>query len=262
MNRKAEALLSGATNALFNFWPRRQPGHGQLEQVRIVSHRGECNDPRVRENTITAFDAALDAGVWGIEFDVRYTADNEPVVIHDADLNRVFGQPTIIAETAWSTLRDRAPELPHLETFLGRYAGRAHLMMELKARAPGIGEARLLRLLDELTPVTDFHVLALNTSLFSAVRELPERCHLPVSKFNTRAMLEYALAHDSAGLAGSYMLMGEEHLAELQAAGRQVGSGFVTSRNVLWREISRGVDWIFSNRAAELQQILVETRKT
>src|SRR5699024_2245082 len=112
-----------------------------------------------RENTISAFDAAVAAGVWGIELDVCYTADGEPVISHDPDLNRVFGNPTIIANTPWSTLRDRVSEVSHLEPFLERYGGRAHLMLELKARSPGIGEARLLRLLGHLEPVTDYHIL-------------------------------------------------------------------------------------------------------
>lgn len=262
MNRKAEALLSKTADTLFSCWPRRQPARATLDQVRLVSHRGERDTTQIRENTVKAFDAAVDAGVWGIEFDIRYTADNEPVVIHDADLNRVFGQPTVIADTTWSTLRDRAPEVPHLESFLARYAKHTHLMLELKARAPGIGEARLLRLLDELTPGTDFHILSLDSALFSSVRELPKRCRLPVSKLNTRVMLEYALTHETAGLAGSHLLMTEEHISELQAAGRQVGSGFITSRNALWREAARGVDWVFSNRAGQLQRVLDDARSS
>lgn len=256
MSRNTEILLSRAADALLNCRPRRKPSHARLNEVRIVSHRGEHDNVNVRENTTAAFDAALDAGVWGLEFDVRFTADGEPVVIHDADLQRVFGQPTVVAETPWSTLRDRAPQVSHLETFLANYAQRAHLMLELKARAPGIGEARLLRLLETLEPAADFHVLALDPALFPAARELPARCRLPVAKFNTRAMLEYALTHECAGLAGSYMLMQQEHIQELQAAGRRVGSGFVASRAVLWREVSRGAHWIFSNHAAQLQQLL------
>src|SRR5699024_6106088 len=103
-------------------------------------------------------------------------------------------------------------------------------------------------------------ILALNTALFAAVRELPGRCHLPVARLNSGAMLDYALTHACAGLAGHYSLLGQEHVAELQAAGQQVGTGFVDSRNILWREINRGVDWIFSNRAADLQRLVDNAR--
>src|SRR5699024_354352 len=135
----------------------------------------------------------------------RYTADGEPVISHDPDLKRVFDNPSVIANTAWSNLRDRVSDLVHLEDFLARYAGRAHFMLELKARASGIGEARLQRLLEDLEPATEFHILALDTKLFAAVRELPDRCRLPVATLNARHMLDYTLGHDCAGLAGHYV---------------------------------------------------------
>lgn len=260
MNRHVEALLSGAAEAAFCCWPRRKPSRAQLDHVRIVSHRGERDNVRVRENTIAAFDAALAAGVWGIEFDVRYTRDGEPVVVHDADLSRVFGIDTIVADTTWRTLRELTSEVTHLQDFLTRFAHRAHLMLELKARDRGAGEARLLRLLEPLEPVRDFHLLALNTALFDSVAGLPPRCYLPVAKFNVPAMHRYALDHGCAGLAGPYQLMKARHIAELKASGRRAGSGFASSRGVLYREIARGVDWVFSNDAVRLQRFLDAAR--
>jgi hypothetical protein len=34
-----------------------------------------------------------------------------------------------------------------------------------------------------------------------------------------------------------------------------VGTGFADSRRCLYREVNRGVDWIFSNRAADMQAV-------
>lgn len=256
MNRNAEALLSNTVDILVNCRPRHTPSRQRLEQTKIVSHRGQHDNVTVRENTIPAFDAAVNAGVWGLELDIQYTADGEPVISHDINLKRVFDNPTVIADTAWANLHNRVSEVLHLEDFLERYAGRAHFMLELKARSPGIGEARMLRLLSNLEPATDFHILALETRLFTAVRDLPSRSHLPVSQFNSRHMLDYALIHGCAGLAGHYILLGVEYLSELQAAGQHIGTGFISSRGALWREINRGVDWIFSNHATDLQRFV------
>ncbi len=262
MNRHLEAALSGVTEAAFNCWPRATPSRAQLDHVRIVSHRGERDNIRVRENTVAAFEAAVDAGVWGLEFDVRYTRDAEPVVVHDADLLRVFGLDTVIVGTTWAELCDITSEVSHLEDFLARFADRAHLMLELKARAPGNGEARLARLLEALTPVRDFHVLSLNMALFEAVATLPRHCYLPVAKFNLPTLHRHALDHDYAGLAGPYQFMRKTHIAELKAAGHVVGSGFVSSRRLLYREIARGADWVFSNNAAYLQGVLDDARRS
>lgn len=51
-----------------------------------LAHRGAAGE--APENTLPAFELALEQGAEGIEFDVRISADGVPVVIHDARLDR------------------------------------------------------------------------------------------------------------------------------------------------------------------------------
>jgi glycerophosphoryl diester phosphodiesterase len=51
----------------------------------LLGHRG-ARLPQVPENTIAAFDLALQAGCDGFEFDVRCSKDGQLVVAHDARL--------------------------------------------------------------------------------------------------------------------------------------------------------------------------------
>lgn len=256
MNRHLESLLSHTAEAVLARLPHRAPDRQALANARIVSHRGERDGQRVRENTFAAFDPAIAAGVAGIEFDVRFTRDDEPVVVHDADLKRVFGLNDVVADTPWPTLRRRVPELPHLDSFLERYATRAHLMLEIKTRGTAKAERRLLDLLSPLVPQQDFNVLSLDTRLFEAVAELPARCHLPVAKFNFNDLYDWALNHDCAGLAGPFALLRPHHIRGLHQRRSLVGSGFICSPAMCRREIARGVDWIFSNHAVRLQKSL------
>lgn len=55
----------------------------------IIAHRGAS--AHAPENTIAAFQKAIEAGVDGIEFDVRLTKDGKPVVFHDRTLKRIAG---------------------------------------------------------------------------------------------------------------------------------------------------------------------------
>lgn len=48
----------------------------------LISHRG-FHSGRVRENTLSAFEAALSMGATGVETDVRVCADGVPVLFHD-----------------------------------------------------------------------------------------------------------------------------------------------------------------------------------
>lgn len=60
------------------------------KRCRLVAHRGYAL--RYPENTLTAFRAALDAGADCVEMDVQIAADGVPVVLHDADIQRVSGR--------------------------------------------------------------------------------------------------------------------------------------------------------------------------
>ena len=53
----------------------------------IIAHRGAS--ALAPENTFAAFQKAIDDGADGIEFDVRLSKDNVPVVFHDSTLQRL-----------------------------------------------------------------------------------------------------------------------------------------------------------------------------
>ena len=62
----------------------------------IIGHRGAS--AHAPENTLAAFQLAIDAGADGVEFDVQLAKDGVPVVIHDATLERTGLRPERIAE--------------------------------------------------------------------------------------------------------------------------------------------------------------------
>lgn len=77
--------------------------------LRLIGHRGERAD--YPENTVAALEAAIAAGADGVELDVRFTADEVPVLLHDRDLHRMTGRSELLSETAAATLA----ELPACE---------------------------------------------------------------------------------------------------------------------------------------------------
>src|SRR4029077_8066778 len=69
-------------------------------RVLIIAHRG--NSSVAPENTLPAFQLALDAKADLVELDYYHSADGVPVVIHDEILDRttdaesVFGKPKLV----------------------------------------------------------------------------------------------------------------------------------------------------------------------
>ncbi len=69
----------------------------------IIGHRGFR--ARYPENTLAAFQAAIDAGADMIEFDVQLSSDGYPVVIHDRTLDRTTGGSGPVADRSLSELK-------------------------------------------------------------------------------------------------------------------------------------------------------------
>jgi glycerophosphoryl diester phosphodiesterase len=63
----------------------------QRAAMRVIGHRGTPSHPTYPENTLAAVRTALQAGVDGVEVDVRATEDGVLVLAHDGDLGRVLG---------------------------------------------------------------------------------------------------------------------------------------------------------------------------
>lgn len=250
-----EAFLH-AVDALYAL-PRHRATPAQLAACRIVSHRGERDDRTVFENTDAAFEPLRGSGVFGIEFDVRWTADLVPVVFHDADLRRLFGARERLADLSWERLHAGWPLVPRLDAFARRFCDEFHLMAELKHERypdPALQDRRLAEALAPALARGRCHVLSLRPQMFAQLPSLPAARTLGIGRLNADAISAEALAARRAGFACHFAALRPRHLRAHRAAGQVTGSGFPASRALLHREAARGVDWIFTDRARELER--------
>lgn len=250
--------LQGMTDLFVMGLPRRRPSRQALANCKLISHRGEHDNRKIRENTLAAFERVHAAGVWGIEFDVRWTRDLSPVVIHDPNLRRVFDVDLEIDKVDLSELRRRVPEVPTLHEVVSRYGGELHLMVELKQDRLGVSadkRARIAEVFAALEPGDDYHFLALEPTLFEIVDFIGGRACLPVAEYNMGLLSRHALTQGLAGVSGHYLLLNDRVLLRHRRSGQKVGTGFVASRSCFYRELNRGVDWIFTNHALKLEAI-------
>ena len=138
----------------------------------MVAHRGASHDNA--EHTLGAYVAALDAGVEGLECDVRLTADGHVVCVHDRDLRRTASQRRIVStmelaelneldvaswKNPWADLDDEAPDrdesldrvltLRRLLEMVADYDRRIEVAVETKhpTRYAGLVEKRVVEML-------------------------------------------------------------------------------------------------------------------
>ena len=88
-----------------------------MEIPQLIAHRGYPR--RYPENTLEGIEAAIKAGACFVEFDVQFTADGVPVLLHDVSLMRTTGTRGRIVNTELEKLRDLPANEP--ERFGKRY---------------------------------------------------------------------------------------------------------------------------------------------
>ena len=106
-----------------------------------IAHRGLHNKSEgVIENTISAAEAAIARG-FPIELDVQLTADNEAIVFHAFELDRLTGETGLVADRTLSDLTrisiagaKGGDKIPSFTDYLGAVAGRTPLVVEIKSK--------------------------------------------------------------------------------------------------------------------------------
>jgi glycerophosphoryl diester phosphodiesterase len=112
----------------------------------VVAHRGASLEHA--ENTLEAYEAAIDAGADVVELDVRLSADGIPVISHNASLAATTGESGFVHERTVIELKrldasvihrragtaggDERAEIPTLAEALEVLSGRAGIDIEIK----------------------------------------------------------------------------------------------------------------------------------
>lgn len=235
------------------------PRTDRLRSCKLVSHRGEHDNREVFENTLQAFEWAYRAGVWGIELDLRWTRDLEPVIFHDPDTRRLFGDHSRIGQLRLDELHRMFPLVPTLDQVVERFGQKMHLMLEIKSEIypePDYQYRLLMSKLTSLKPGTDYHLISLSPPMFRHFSRFPSRFCLPIADLNLPIVSKIAIREQHGGILGHYLLVSDRYQNRHGRHGQKIGTGFAESPSCLFRELNRGVEWIFSNQAAVLQQVI------
>lgn len=249
-------LLEKTVDGYFAITPRKTPSIKRIQMARLIAHRGAHHHVQgIIENTFPAFDLAKKLGCWGIEFDVRATADKVLVVHHDTTLKRLWGYKQAIAHLNFKELRALVPEVPTLHEVVAAYGNSMHLLIELKT--PFENEESLMQILQGLSPGDHYYLLTLNAAIFQSLTQFPKHALLLVAGHNNLTeFCKLCFKDNYGGVLGHYLLVNNKAINKLQVAEKIVGVGMVDSKYSLCRELNRGINWLFTNRAAAVKAYL------
>ena len=228
----------------------------------IFAHRGVS--AVAPENTLAAFQGALDQGVKAVEFDVQLSADQHVIVIHDDTVDRTTNGGGKVRELTLNQLKsfdagsafssDFAGEsIPTLEEVFKRFGRKLYLNIELKNYATPLDAlpervAALVRQyqLEDWVMFSSFNPIALNRTR----RALPDT---PIGlltlkgssgflgrNFFTRWLSPQAIHPHKDDVSESFML-------NQRRAGRRVNAWTVNELEEMKHLVSLGVDGIITD---------------
>jgi glycerophosphoryl diester phosphodiesterase len=241
--------------------------------VTPIAHRGFSPDGA--ENSMTAFQAAVDLGYRHLETDVQVTGDGVALAFHDAILDRVTNSCGELRRLSWPQVRTarilgREP-IPRLEEVLSAFGDEVSVNIDVKSDA-AVGPT-----LDAIRRTNAWHRIRLAS--FSPARLLQLRRSAGPGTASTLTATEvFALRHARfgglhgwfspprrPGLAaqvpprlGPLEVLQPRFLAAARARGIEVHAWTVNRRSEMIRLLELGVDAIITDRADLLRDLLTE----
>jgi glycerophosphoryl diester phosphodiesterase len=216
-----------------------------MSHFEIVAHRGVPEG--VPENTIAAFERAVDLGADAIEMDVRLTKDGVPVAFHKFYLDETTNASGPLFARTYAELQEvellgggdspKGCRIPTFREVLQAFAGRLGLEIELKGPEPEAPEI-VAQELERFRHLWDtMEVSSYETALLLGIGQ---RCPGLATDLIQRRSEEWMkldvvayVAAQSGRLAGARGVhlhptqLSPEVVRTVQAAGLEVHSGYV-----------------------------------
>lgn len=241
----------------------------------IIAHRGYSS--KYPENTLSAFEAALNVGVDMIELDVTLTADEHIVVIHDDTLDRTTNGQGYVQQSSlkkikeldagqWFSPQFKGETVPTLTEVLALVKDSVGLNIELKpeayatSSAPHTIENQICRLvkqwkLDHSVLISSFqhHFISRINKICPALKTA-----LLYDKFDTADVINHWSSEQVFACHPGQQSLRRYQVKELQQKGLKVHPYTVDDISEMEKLINWGVDGIFTNEPEKLRQVITE----
>jgi len=239
--------------------------NGIKSEMSIIAHRG--NSSEAPENTLSAFQEALNVGSDYIEFDVHLTKDGIPVVIHDETIGRTTdGEESLfIHELTLSELENldagewfdssfKGERIPTLEKVISTFQGKIGMMIELKGTKPTISYVSqcVAKVLKKF-PLEGIFIGSFNIELVQSIKKkLPY--HNIISIVNTKEDISEHLKLSQCAFAFNHTLLTVDIIKKFKEKGKFIWAWTINDSEVAKELLNWGVDGIITDIPKELNK--------
>jgi glycerophosphoryl diester phosphodiesterase len=247
----------------------------------ILGHRGAS--AVAPENTLAAFSRAIRDGADGIEFDVRLSHDQLPVVIHDATLKRTGSVERLVRELTAAELQEidvgswfdahrqipspsfageKLPTLTQVFDFLSTNTGLLYIEMKCDAEDGPALAAEVVKLSRESRVADRVVVESFDLAVIAEVKRIDAgirtaalfepRLSRPISTVRRLKMVDNALAVGADEIALHHTLAGPRVIEKAQREGLEVVVWTVDDPEWIARARTLGVKVLIANNPATM----------
>ncbi|KFF07079.1 glycerophosphodiester phosphodiesterase [Flavobacterium reichenbachii] len=217
-----------------------------------IAHRGaKAYEP---ENTLIAFQKALDLNADGIELDVHLSADGHIIVIHDETIDRTTDGNGLVNSFSLSELKsfliDGKYKIPTLNEVFDLVDKKCLINIELK----GLGTARkVVKIIEEYISeknwnYEDFIVSGFDWNMLEETSNLNSKIPIGVlTEENIAAALAFAENIKAKAIHPDFHLLNNENVLQIQEKGFMVLPWTINSEEDIQKVKSYKVDGIISD---------------
>lgn len=229
----------------------------KANSIKLIAHRGACEE--APENTLKAFEIAGRQGFYGCECDVRLTADNEFVIMHDVSVDRTTNGTGNVAEMTLGEIKNLTidtgtniniysnEKVPTLKEYLHVcYEQNMKPVIELEPEIPLSAMDDFYNILKEYGVVNECVVISFSTELLEELRKMDVSINLmPILDLN-ETNINYCSEHNF-GINSSFTTISKEHVEFAHSKNVKVGAWTPTQQGESYLLSTYGVDYLTIN---------------
>ena len=240
---------------------------GVITRTQVTAHRGASK--AAPENTMPAFEAAIESGADYIELDVQLTKDGELVVFHDDNIKRTTDGVGVLTEKTYAELQRysagswfsddgtyddvRIPKLSEVLDLVGH-----DIMLNIEIKSHGNVEAtaeKVVELVEEYDLTTSCYVTSFSYQALKKVKELQPKIKTALIA-NIAPSTVYSQMKFIDAVSMNYLFVNSSVVNYAHYSGKKVFVWTVDRSGEMKKMMALGVDNIITNRPEKCLEVV------